>query len=161
MTQPVVVRDAVAADVDSVHAIEVASFSQPWRREAFRDLILAGGGRVLVATLGQEVAGYIVLVGAADEAEIANLAVAPAGRRQGTGRLLVEAALSEARRRGVRHVFLEVRASNVAAQALYRAFGFEAIAARRAYYQFPTEDAIVMRCPLAAMPEPHDAARAT
>ncbi|MEA3245448.1 MAG: ribosomal protein S18-alanine N-acetyltransferase [Gemmatimonadota bacterium] len=148
MSANVVVREAVASDVDGIHAIEVACFSQPWRREAFRDLILGGGGRVLVATVAGRLEGYVVAVGAADEAEIANLAVAPGGRRRGTGLRLVEAALADARRRGVRQVFLEVRASNVAAQGLYQQFGFEAVAVRRAYYELPTEDAVVMRCRL-------------
>ncbi len=160
MRRSVIVRPAVAADVDPIHAIELASFSQPWRREAFRDLILGDTGRVLVADAGGDVVGYVVLGGAADEAEIANLAVAPTGRRQGTGRLLVAAALAEVGRRGVRQVFLEVRASNVAAQALYREFGFEPVAVRPAYYERPVEDAIVMRCRLTGR-SARDAPRAT
>lgn len=154
------VREAVAADVDGIHAIEVASFSQPWRREAFRDLIL-GGGRVLVATENGTVVGFVVTVGAADEAEIANLAVAPGVRRRGTGGRLVEAALADAAGRGARQAFLEVRASNFAAQGLYRRFGFEAVAGRRAYYERPTEDAVVMRCQLSGAMPRGDASPAT
>jgi len=41
--------------------------------------------------------------------------------------------------------FLEVRESNVAAQTLYRKFGFEEVGRRKKYYANPPETAIVMR----------------
>jgi len=45
-------------------------------------------------------------------------------------------------------VFLEVRASNAAALALYRSAGFREIGVRRGYYQNAngSEDAITMAC---------------
>ena len=33
------IRPAHARDVDAIHAIEVASFADPWKRDGFRDLI--------------------------------------------------------------------------------------------------------------------------
>jgi ribosomal-protein-alanine N-acetyltransferase len=42
-------------------------------------------------------------------------------------------------------VFLEVRASNEAAQHLYAALGFTRVGERRRYYRFPTEDAVILR----------------
>ncbi|MCC7193959.1 MAG: tRNA (adenosine(37)-N6)-threonylcarbamoyltransferase complex dimerization subunit type 1 TsaB [Gemmatimonadaceae bacterium] len=144
------VRSAVASDVDEMHAIEVASFPRPWRRNAFRELILGGNARVLVAERAGSMAGFVIVLAAADEAEIANLAVAPAGRRQGAGGALVAAALAEAARLGARRAFLEVRESNAAAQALYRRVGFDEVGRRHRYYDMPDEDAIVMRCNLPA-----------
>ena len=42
---------------------------------------------------------------------------------------------------------LEVRASNEAAQALYRAFGFDVAGRRARYYTDDGEDALVMTTP--------------
>jgi ribosomal-protein-alanine N-acetyltransferase len=45
-------------------------------------------------------------------------------------------------------MFLEVRASNAAAIALYSGAGFQAVGRRVRYYARPVEDAIVMRMAL-------------
>jgi ribosomal protein S18 acetylase RimI-like enzyme len=65
--------------------------------------------------------------------------------RSGHGSALLREALELARRRGAESLFLEVRPSNFAAQALYRRFGFQRIAVRRGYYpsHFGREDALV------------------
>lgn len=143
------IRAARADDLDPVHAIEVASFSDPWRREAFRDLILGGSARVVVAVTGKDsVVGYAVSYAAADEAEIANVAVSPAARRGGVGGALVDHVLADIRARGALTAFLEVRASNSGALALYASRGFTEVGRRAKYYQSPDEDAVLMRAAL-------------
>lgn len=146
----VTVRAATAADVDAVHAIEVASFPTPWSRSSFRDLVVSDVASLVVA-IGSDgrVAGFAVLFVAADEAELANLAVASHARRRGVAARLVEEALTRAEAAGARQVFLEVRESNVAARALYAARGFAEVGRRRAYYRTPDEDALVLRRPAA------------
>ena len=139
------IRAARAADVDLIHAIEVAAFSDPWKREGFRDLILGGNASVVVAESEGAVVGFAVTYAAADEAEIANVAVAAAVRRRRLGRALVVSVITDAVRRGAKAVFLEVREANVAARTLYAALGFAEVARRKAYYRDPVEDAIVMR----------------
>jgi ribosomal-protein-alanine acetyltransferase len=99
----------------------------------------------LVAETGERVVGYVVALDAADEGEILNLAVAPAMRRTGLGRALVQQMLEALSDRGVRQVFLEVRESNAPARALYAAHGFKEVGRRRQYYRRPVEDAIVLR----------------
>jgi len=79
------------------------------------------------------------------EAYIQTIGVAPAGQGQGRGTTLLVTLLDEARRRGVAHVDLEVRADNDAAKRLYEHHGFAQIAVRRKYYQPSGTDAIVMR----------------
>ena len=74
MNTAVRIRPAGAADLDAVHAIEVASFADPWRREGFRDLVLGGAGRLVVAEAADGIVGFAVSYHAADEAEIANVA---------------------------------------------------------------------------------------
>lgn len=97
-----------------------------------------------------DVAGYVVARAVADEGEILNLAVAPAGRRHGVGRALVRAVLHALGTRGVRDVFLEVRESNAAARALYAAHGFREVGRRPRYYRRPAEDAIILRAAIDA-----------
>lgn len=72
------------------------------------------------------------------EYEILNLAVAPAARRRGVGRRLLEAVLRPGR------WYLEVRESNHGARAFYRQAGFTQAGERVRYYRNPDEKAIVL-----------------
>ena len=144
-------RLATRQDIDAVAKLETATFSDPWARSAFAQLI----GNPAVEFLVGEAAdapgvpvGYVVAWFAADEAEIANIAVAQHVRGTGLGARLLDAALDAARRRGSRYVFLEVRESNAAARALYASRAFEVVGRRRNYYRRPLEDALVLRCEL-------------
>jgi ribosomal-protein-alanine N-acetyltransferase len=93
----------------------------------------------LVAELDGVLAGFLVWRRIApDEIEILNLAVATSFRRQGIAKALLSAVPQAG-------IFLEVRASNLPARALYRSAGFTEIGIRKAYYQNPAEGAIVMR----------------
>ena len=85
----------------------------------------------------------------ATEGELGNIAVAPAWRRRGIGRWLLDWALEKAYERGAVRIFLEVRASNRLAQELYESRGFLQVGLRRRYYRAPTEDARVMCLDLA------------
>jgi ribosomal-protein-alanine N-acetyltransferase len=107
----------------------------------------AWGVAMLAAQLGQPgvfalldgTAGMILARVAADEAEILTLAVAPAARRGGHGRALLAAAVEAVRAAGAARLFLEVAASNGAAQALYRGAGFQQIGRRARYYADGTD----------------------
>lgn len=88
----------------------------------------------------------------ADEAEIASVCVDPAYRRFGGGTKLLQTLLRQARLWGAQNVYLEVRASNQAAQELYRGAGFECIGVRKRYYTNPLEDAVLMRCEIMRQP---------
>jgi [ribosomal protein S18]-alanine N-acetyltransferase len=83
------------------------------------------------------------------EAYVQTMAVAPRAQRKGTGTALLVALIDEARRRGVAHLDLEVRADNEPAKRLYERHGFVQIAVRRNYYQPSGTDALVMRRELA------------
>ena len=140
-----VIRDAQASDVPAVVAIEWASFPDPWSAQSFRGLVSQPPARFRVAEVLGEIAGYSVAWQVGDEAELANLAVAAAARRQGVGRALLDDLLRHADERGVATTYLEVREGNAAAQALYRSRGFAEAGRRRHYYREPVEDAVVMR----------------
>ncbi|MCI4062689.1 ribosomal protein S18-alanine N-acetyltransferase [Micromonospora sp. R77] len=108
---------------------------------------LANGHHYLVATDDDgRVLGYAGLaVAPPDEAWVQNIAVRRDAQRRGVGRLLLEALLAEAARRGARSTLLEVAADNGPAQRLYATYGFEPIGVRRGYYQPSNTDALVMQ----------------
>ncbi len=140
------VRPATASDVATMAEIELGAFSDPWPASAFRDLLVASHARICVAVDAHDVTvGYCVLLQAADEAEIANIAVALTRREEGIAGRLLDVAIAETTISGVTSVYLEVRLSNTAARALYLSRGFEQVGRRAAYYRFPTEDALVLR----------------
>jgi ribosomal-protein-alanine N-acetyltransferase len=135
-----------ATDVPAIVTIERVAFSDPWSARSFRDAIANEAVYFACARSdGGEPLGYVVAWFAADEGEIANLAVAPDGWGQGVGRALLDAALDEALRRRTAAMYLEVRQTNDRARRLYRSRGFEEIGRRRGYYRRPVEDAIVLR----------------
>ena len=140
----ITVRAPVPADVSAMIAIERASFSDPWGDESFRQLAESADGHCRVAEQYGLVVGYWVGSRIDDEAELANLAVNPALRRGGIGRVLLEDFLRQVGATEGTTVFLEVRASNRAAIELYRGYGFTELARRKGYYMRPDEDALVM-----------------
>jgi ribosomal-protein-alanine N-acetyltransferase len=144
-TAGVEMRAAVPNDLDAVAAIERQSFSDPWSRASFAQLIGRDHLVFFVATRKGAVAGFSIAYAAVGEAEIANIAVATAARGQGVGGALLRHLLTTLRAGGAVEVWLEVRASNAAARALYERFGFVEVGRRRNYYRRPVEDAISMR----------------
>lgn len=138
-------------------AIEALSFSDPWSAESFRQMMALPVAHALTVweeenTPKQTLVGYLLWLSVAPEAEIANIAVLPTARRQGIGRSLLEEGIVRMREDGCNRIFLEVRESNLPAQALYRRLGFEEIGRRKKYYQNPREDALL----LAILPENED-----
>jgi len=138
-------------DLPEVLAIEVSSFPHPWTREMFEnELARRDISQILVARLPDAgspppVAGYICVWVVSDEMHINNVAVKPRWRRRGIAAALLAAALEHGRARGARRAFLEVRASNLGALALYQQFGFQPAGLRQGYYDHPVEDAVLMR----------------
>lgn len=138
------IRTARPADLPELVRIERASFPIPWSESAFRAVMRREHGRVIVADRGGEVVGHAAVWFAADEGELGDIAVDPDWRRRGVGTELVEAALREARRRGVQQLFLQVRESNGPALRLYERAGFRKVGRRPDYYRSPREDALVL-----------------
>lgn len=96
-------------------------------------------------TSGKEyVAGFAGLWIVIDEAHLINIAVGGEYRRQGIGELLLISAIDLATEMNAKTVTLEVRASNLIAQSLYRKFGFVQAGLRRAYYTDNREDGVLM-----------------
>jgi [ribosomal protein S18]-alanine N-acetyltransferase len=138
------VRAMCEQDLETVLAIESASFPRPWTRRHFLDEIASSCSIPLVALSADDrLVGYLCLKLVLDEAEILDVAVADAERGRGIGRILVESALKLCREREMALLFLEVRVSNQPAIALYLRHGFRESGRRKRYYE-NGEDAMLM-----------------
>lgn len=136
----IVIRSAEAGDIPGILEIERECFdSDAWSDDDFCYRLAEDGFITLVAVGDGRLAGYCA-VSAFYDINVDSVAVSPDFRRRGIARGLLLAAFEG--RSG--KVFLEVRASNAPAQALYKSMGFEKISERRNYYDRPLEDAIIM-----------------
>ncbi|MFI7127670.1 ribosomal protein S18-alanine N-acetyltransferase [Nonomuraea sp. NPDC050153] len=135
------------ADLPAVMAIEQATFPlDAWSEGMMRGELadMPRSRHYVVAVVDDEIIGYAGLASAADQADVQTIAVLEKHQGTGIGGALLTALLAEAGRRRAREIFLEVRADNPRAQAVYRHYGFEEIGTRRRYYDDGT-DAIMMR----------------
>jgi ribosomal-protein-alanine N-acetyltransferase len=129
----------------TVIQIEEANYPRPWSSTVFlSELAQRGSRRYTIATIGPLVVGYCGLMVVAEDGHITTLTVDPAWHRRGIGTVLLLDQARAAPALGVRHLTLEVRASNTSAQLLYQRFGFAPVGVRRNYYPESGEDAIVM-----------------
>ncbi len=136
------------AGIDEILAIETASFTNPWTREMYLSELEQEGRSFLYLARDERghAVGFCSLWRILDELHINNLAVAPGSRHLGVAKALLARALGDSLRLGVRRATLEVRRSNIAAQQLYRTFGFSVAGVRREYYSNPVEDALILWC---------------
>lgn len=132
-----------AEDAAAAAELEKICFSEPWSQKAFIESMEAGTDFFTVKHNGC-FAGYIGINSVIDEGYIANVAVAPEYRKRGAASQLIGRVLRLAREKGLAFVSLEVRSSNIAAQSLYKGFGFITEGCRRGFYRAPAEDALIM-----------------
>lgn len=128
-------------DLDAVYKIETDTFSNPWLREFFEIELQHGS---FVVEKDGDIAGYICTMQVLDECTVTNVAVKSDLRRQGIAEYMMQSLEQMMDERDVRYYYLEVRASNSAAKALYHKLGYKEVGIRKGYYHHPTEDAIVM-----------------
>jgi len=127
-------------DLDDVMAVEAPSFGpDAWTREAFLSELAERDSRryvVLQPTDGPRagLVGYVGVVTHGPDADVQTLAVDPARRGEGLGRVLVDVARNQAAAAGARRLGLEVREGNAAAIGLYGAAGFRRQGRRPGYY---------------------------
>lgn len=152
MTRPYSIEPMRERDLIEVVEIEETSGLNRWGYDAYRRELFTNPNSIMIVARnllpGPAVIGFFAGWIVEDELHVNNVATHQEYRRIGIGRRLMETAIDEAGRRGVAHVILEVRASNEAAQLLYRNLGFSFVGRRRDYYRLPTEDALVMKLKL-------------
>ena len=136
--------------LDEIISIEEAVFPTPWTRGMFeqeiaRRHVVEGPGSYAVVAIGDgEVIAYSIAWLLFDEVHLVNIAVRSDHQERGIGTLLLNHLIDEACRTGKLIITLEVRESNIAAQAFYRGFMFREIGVRRGYYSDNRENAVLM-----------------
>ncbi len=138
-----------AAMLESVAALERLCFASPWSAQSLELLTNDGIGVGYLLTdpaSPDTTVAYGGMLITVDEGQITNIATHPDHRRLGYGTAILRALLRHAKEAHLDSVSLEVRASNAAAIALYRAAGFAEAGRRKGFYTKPTEDALVMIC---------------
>lgn len=144
-------RPAKLDDLNPIMRLEEASFpTDAWTPRMMHAELASAHSHYVVLESGAALVGYAGLraVAGSRDGDIQTIAVAAASRGHGWGRMLLTTLIDEARRRGVQDLFLEVRADNPVAQALYDSEGFRPIGRRPRYYQPDDVDAIVMQADL-------------
>ncbi len=132
-------------DSGPVAALYKECFTCPWSLAAVKDMFHVDGYYSLVAENEEkEIVAYVGMKSVFDEADITNVAVSPAMRRQGIARKLIAKLLAQAELMEINSIFLEVRASNLPAIVLYEQAEFQECGRRKNYYEAPVEDAILM-----------------
>ena len=140
-------------DLPAVLAIEEAVFGDDaWPASFFeRDLANEHSTYVVLELISNgpmaaraELAGYAGYWLLEDEANLMNIAVAPAWQGRGLGEYLLRNVLTRMQAEGAAACTLEVRVGNASAQALYSKLGFAVTGRRKRYYQNNGEDALLM-----------------
>jgi ribosomal-protein-alanine N-acetyltransferase len=143
------------AHIRKIMPIEQQVYPRPWTAQVFveeLEQVRVGKRHYLVGTIGDELVGYGGLLYIENDAHVTNVAVHPMWRSRGIATELLLDLAWEANRRGCEAMTLEVRHTNVAAQQLYRRFGFVPAGVRKKYYE-NRDDAIVMWCAGVQQPE--------
>jgi len=153
------------ADLPAVLAVETAAYPYPWTEGIFTDCLRVGyhclvaepapvptplSAPLSAQAAGPGLIGHAVMSAAVGECHLLNLCVHPDWQRRGLGRRLLLRLFAIGKANNADTAFLEVRASNRRAIALYESEGFCEIGLRRGYYPAgdKREDAIVMARPL-------------
>ncbi|MBO5852659.1 MAG: ribosomal protein S18-alanine N-acetyltransferase [Clostridia bacterium] len=137
------IREFMLGDEKGIAALEKECFSSPWSENAILESYVADTS-FFVFTDNENILGYAGLQIVLDEGYVTNIAVTEEARGKGIGGVLAETLVAFAKEKGLAFISLEVRESNTPAISLYKKFGFEDMGRRKAFYQHPTEDAIIM-----------------
>jgi [ribosomal protein S18]-alanine N-acetyltransferase len=144
-------RPTMVSDLDAIMEIENQSFRTPTRRETYEKELDYNFYLKRVAELKEDltIAGYGFCLVTPPEASVMSIAVRPELRKKGLASHFLKKILDDLKALKVREVWLDVRPSNRAAQALYQGSGFHRAGVRAGYYSDSGEDALVMKKELA------------
>ncbi len=139
-------RTITAGDIDAASELERASFSEPWPRSAFEEIVDKENADYYLAEDIEtgELLGGCVVFRIFEEGDITNVAVKQDHRNVGIATGLLRFAMGHSRSLGTDDFTLEVRASNAAAIRVYEKCGFVSEGIRPGFYSKPKEDAVIM-----------------
>ncbi|AOR22632.1 ribosomal protein S18-alanine N-acetyltransferase [Clostridium taeniosporum] len=132
------------ADINEVLEISLLSFPISWSKESYIQELANPLANYIVAKLDNKVIGFVGTWIVMDEAHITNIAVHPDFRQKNVGSTLLDALIKLTKDVNCNAYTLEVRASNIPAQKLYKKYGFVEQGVRKNYYQDNKEDAVIM-----------------
>lgn len=138
------VRAMEHKDVEEISRLEEETFSMPWSRDAFLEMLSNKNARYYVAEYGGGVVGGCGMLMAAGEGNITNVVIGKKVRGRGIGTKMLQYLIEDGRRIGLQAFTLEVRVSNAAAIHVYEKLGFHSEGVRPGFYEKPAEDALIM-----------------
>ena len=138
------VREMTMEDAAAVAEMEHQLFPDAWSEKSVLETLEQEHTICLTALKAGRIAGYALVYTAADEAEIARIAVAKELQRQGMARAILQKLEELCVEKSISKVLLDVRESNTPARALYESAGFREDGIRQRFYEDPQEDAILM-----------------
>ncbi|MFJ7954638.1 ribosomal protein S18-alanine N-acetyltransferase [Lysinibacillus sp. NPDC096418] len=146
MSSKVTYRKMTSDDVESVYAIELATFPTPWTLDSFYYEVHENQYAYYLIAVDEDesIIGFCGMWMVIDAAQITNVAVIDAARGRGIGEALMREAMRIAREHSMDVMSLEVRVTNNVAQNLYRKLAFQDGGIRKGYYTDNGEDALVM-----------------
>ncbi len=143
-SRQIVIEKAAPADGKAIYEIGTLCFSDAWREETVFHDMEGDYSCYFIAKVDEEIVGYGCFWFIADEGQLVNIGVHPDYRRLGIGEAILTRGIEEARAKGMRTMFLEVRVSNLGAQKMYEKFDFQNLGLRKKVYDLPMEDGYVM-----------------
>ncbi|MGL6105565.1 ribosomal protein S18-alanine N-acetyltransferase [Romboutsia sp.] len=144
MENNLVIEKMTSKDIDGVFEVEKSCFEDYWSKDSFMKELKNDVARYLVAKIDGKVVGYVGIWLVMDEGHITNVAVHKDYRGQKIGDKLIKELIEVCKSSNIVAMTLEVRASNVAAQNLYKKYGFKLAGIRKEYYSNNKEDAMIM-----------------
>ena len=140
----IVIREAVMEDAAAIAEMEHQIFADAWSEKSVLDTINQKNTICLAAEKAGRLVGYLLAYAAADEAEIARIAVTEEFQRQGAGRALILGLETVCEENKIEKLLLDVRESNETARTFYAGMGFQEDGIRQRFYENPQEDGILM-----------------
>ena len=144
MINNLIIEEMKENDINGVFEVEKNCFEDYWSKDSFRKELSNNLAKYLVAKIDNKVVGYVGIWFVVDEGHITNVAVHEDYRGQKIGDQLIKELVQVCKNNKIISMTLEVRASNVVAQNLYKKYGFKMAGIRKEYYSNNKEDAIIM-----------------
>ncbi len=138
------IRPMKKEDVEIISRLEEETFSMPWSRDAFLEMITKEDAEYYVAEKNGQVIGGCGMLMAVGEGNITNVVIDEKERNKGIGTKMLQYLIEDGYKKGLQAFTLEVRVSNAAAIHVYEKLGFFSEGIRPNFYEKPTEDAMIM-----------------
>ena len=139
------IRPATLEDVGRIMVLEEEGIPHPWQKNEIEKLITEDNKCAFVTEKNGHLACYIGCDIVLDECNIGNLVTEEEERGKGLATAILKRLLEYLKERGIKHVYLEVESTNLAAISVYKKCGFRSYNIRKDYFG-TNRDAILMDC---------------